>query len=481
MTRILIVDDDPNQLRLLEGLVAHAGYVPVTVSDGTEALAVMRRDPNLAAVLLDLVMPDLDGLGVLERMRRDGLSQPVIALTSGSASEAAGTALKCGAVDFITRPITPERLAASVANVIRIAQLEAAIRVGENRRGAAQTLADIVGRSPESVRIQALASKAARTSQPVLLEGEAGTGKTLLARAIHAMSDRAGKPFIAINCSSLAHEDQPNMLFGNGDTGGKLGEAAGGTVLLTQIGALSDTMQSLVLQMIQHGEVTLPQRGRAQKCNVRVIAATSQRLLNLAKAGVLREDLFYRLNVHPIYLSPLRDRRVDIAPLANRLVARLGAEAGKRIVGISRAAQDLLERYDWPGNIAEFESVLYRAILLAEHPELDIADFPKLLVALDGRARLAGTAAASPPPVHIDNAPLTQFRHAPQVRDRFLTPDGSLAQLTDIERDLILFAIAHHKGRMARVARSLGIGRSTLYRKLHEYGLVELGAEAAAA
>jgi DNA-binding NtrC family response regulator len=234
-----------------------------------------------------------------------------------------------------------------------------------------------------------------------------------------------------------------------------------------------------LLRALQEGEIEPLGGGRAERVNVRVISATNRRLLNLARTGEFREDLYYRLNVFPIYVPPLRERMEDVPAMVETFIARFAAEACKRVLGISPAALDLLMAYDWPGNVRQLENTVYRAVVLADGAYLETVDFPQIVAQANGRELAAGVMAAAPvptAPIHIDTAPARErlpVERPTTPADRFLGPGGDVTPLSDLERDAIAFAIEHHGGRMSRVARALGIGRSTLYRKLHEYGLAD--------
>jgi DNA-binding NtrC family response regulator len=263
------------------------------------------------------------------------------------------------------------------------------------------------------------------------------------------------------------------------DQAGKFAEAHNGTLFLDEVGELPPDTQVKLLRALQDGEIEPLGSGRPERVNVRVISATNRRLLNLARTGEFREDLYYRLNVFPIYVPPLRERMEDVPAMVEMFIARFAAEANKRVLGISPAALDLLMGYDWPGNVRQLENTVYRAVILSDGAYLETIDFPQIVAQANGRDLAAGAMAAvpvPPAPVHIDMAParerLTVDRPTTPA-DRFLGPNGDVTPLADLEREAIVFAIEHHGGRMSRVARALGIGRSTLYRKLHEYGLVD--------
>jgi DNA-binding NtrC family response regulator len=489
MTRVLIVDDDPVQLRLTAETAGRAGFVPMTATGGIEALEALRADPAIAVMILDLVMPDLDGMGVLEAMAREGIRTPVIVQTASSSLETVVSAVRQGAVDFFVKPVAPERLIVSLRNAVKLDELETVVRSERSRRAGTLGIADIITRAPAMDRVRTLVTKAAKSPIPVLIEGESGVGKELVARAIQGMGERAGKPFVNLNCAAIPADFLESSLFGHrkgaftgppADHDGKVAQAHGGTLFLDEIGNLPLDIQAKLLRLLQQGEIEPIGAARPERVNVRVIAATSKRLLNLARAGLFREDLYYRLNVLPIYVPPLRDRPEDIAPLVFHFIARLSAEAGKRVVGISDPALELLTRYSWPGNVRQLENAVYRAVVLSDATQLDVADFPQIMRETEGRVaavRIASAVTAPSGPVHIDDAivaPRFLEERREAAPDRFLDASGEVAALSLVERELIGFALRRYGGRMSKVARALGIGRSTLYRKLREYGLDEV-------
>jgi DNA-binding NtrC family response regulator len=494
MTRVLIVDDDPVQLRLTAEVANRAGFTPVTATGGLPALEILRGETPIGAVVLDLVMPDLDGMGVLEAMRRENITTPVIVQTANSSLETVVTAMRHGASDFFVKPVAPERLIVSLRNALKVEELESLVRTERHRRSGTLGLADIVTSAPTMDRVLSLCGKAARSTIPVLIEGETGVGKELIARVIQGSGDRAGKPFITVNCGAIPANLVESTLFGHkkgaftgavADHPGKFAEAHGGTLFLDEVGELPLDTQVKLLRALQEGEIEPVGATRPEKVNVRLISATNQRLLNLARNGAFREDLYYRLNVFPIYVPPLRERLEDVALLVSHFIARLSAEANKRVVGISPAALDMLRAYNWPGNIRQLENAVYRAVVLCDGAYLESVDFPQIVVQVGGRAdalRMTEAAPLPSAPVHVDTVTtrLREFERGETVADRFLDAKGEVTALAAIERELIAFALKHYGGRMSRVARALGIGRSTLYRKLREYGLDE-GVESQAA
>ncbi|OEO31474.1 sigma-54-dependent Fis family transcriptional regulator [Devosia insulae DS-56] len=487
MTRVLIVDDDLVQLRLTSEVANRAGFSAVTATSGRQALELLHADPGIGAMVLDLVMPDLDGMAVMEAMRRDGLATPVIVQTGHSSLDTVVTAMRQGAADFFVKPVAPERLIMSLRNALKLGELETMVRTDRSRLSGTMSLTDIVTRAPSMDRVLSLCTKAAKSTIPVLIEGETGVGKELIARVIQGSGDRAGKPFVTVNCGAIPANLIESTLFGHrkgaftgavADHPGKFLEAHGGTIFLDEIGELPVEMQLKLLRVIQDGEIEPAGADKPQRVNVRIISATNRRLLNLTKAGAFREDLYYRLNVFPLYVPPLRDRMEDLPVLVNHFVARLAAEAGRRIVGISEPALKLLRDYDWPGNVRQLENAVYRAVVLSDAAYLETADFPQIVALSAGRAealRLTSTAPGPSAPVHIDEAiaSLREVVDKTAVSDRFMAQSGEVAALADVERELIVFALRHYGYRMSRVARALGIGRSTLYRKLREYGLDE--------
>ncbi|KRA98259.1 Fis family transcriptional regulator [Devosia sp. Root685] len=487
MTRVLVVDDDPVQLRLTAEIANRAGFKPLTATGGEQALAILRDDRQIGAMILDLVMPDLDGMGVMAAMRAEGLTTPVIIQTANSSLETVITAMRQGAADYFVKPVSPERLVVSLRNALKLDTLEAAIRSEHARRSGTFAPSDMIASAPAMARVLTLSAKAAKSPIPVLIEGETGVGKELVARIIQGGSDRAGKPFATVNCGAIPPNLVESVLFGHkkgaftgaiADQSGKFAEAHGGTLFLDEVGELPLDTQVKLLRALQEGEIEPVGATRPEKVNVRLISATNRRLLNLAKSGEFREDLFYRLNVFPIYVPPLRERLEDLTALVSHFIARFAAEAGKRILGATPAALDLLAGYDWPGNVRQLENACYRAVVLADAAFLEVEDFPQILAQSSGReeaVRATEQAAVLSAPIHIDSAP-ARLRAEPiiqSMQDRFLNSSGDLQALSDIEREAIAFAVDYHGGRMSRVARALGIGRSTLYRKLHEYGMAE--------
>jgi len=479
---ILIADDDPVQRRLLEAMTRRFGYEVETVESGEQALSRMTQAgaPPIALLVLDLVMPDLDGMGVLGRMRDLKLTTPVIVQTAHGSIETVISAMRAGAQDFVVKPVGAERLQISIKNALSIDALAGEMRRVSKRSQGLLTFKDLVSRSPEMARVIRLGERSAHSTIPVLIEGESGVGKEIVARAIQGASDRRGKPFITVNCGALPANLVESILFGHEKgafTGatekhvGKFLEANGGTLFLDEIGELPLDLQVKLLRALQEGEVDPIGSKRPVRVDVRLISATNQNLIELVKRGQFREDLFYRLNVFPIGIPPLRARREDIADLARRFCARFAAEEGRNIRGVSAEALSLLSTYDWPGNVRQLENAVFRAVVLADGDELTVAEFPQIA------NHVAGFDVRVPPlpaPAAPD-APREREILRVEVRDpnvlRLLGQNGEMRKLEDIEAETIRFALQHYRGQMSEIARRLGIGRSTLYRKMKEYGL----------
>ena len=480
---ILVVDDDPIQRRLLEAMARRFGYDVETVDSGEAALARLQATdrPPVSLLVLDLVMPDLDGMGVLARMRQHDLAIPAIVQTAHGSIEAVISAMRAGAIDFVVKPVGAERLQVSIKNALRVDALEDELRRATRRSAGELGFRDIVSQAESMVRTVRLAERAAKSNIPILIEGESGVGKELIARAIQGSSERRGKPFVTVNCGALPETLVESILFGHEKgsfTGatekhvGKFAEANGGTLFLDEIGELSLDAQVKLLRALQEGEIDPIGARRSVRVDVRLISATNQNLIELVKAGRFREDLFYRLNVFPISIPPLRARACDVPVLALRFLARFCAEEGKRIRGISAEALALLAAYDWPGNVRQLENAVFRAVVLADKDELTTAEFPQIAAQVKGfEVRIP----PAPPPVAADPAPFSPMTI--EARDplmlRLINDNGDVRTLADIEGESIRFALAHYRGQMSLVARKLGIGRSTLYRKMKDGGLAE--------
>jgi DNA-binding NtrC family response regulator len=514
---ILIVDDDPVQRRLLEGMLQKFDYETVAFDNGDAALALLLgpEGGRIDCVILDLVMPNLDGLGVLARLREVAIKVPVIVQTAHGGIDNVVAAMRGGAVDFVVKPAGAERLQVSLRNALNTSALEGELARMKHSRTGTLSFADIITKSANMHAVIRMAEKAAASTIPVLVSGESGVGKELIARAIHGSGERQAKPFVAVNCGAMPENLVESILFGHEKgsfTGaterhvGKFVEASGGTLFLDEVGELPAAAQVKLLRAIQEGEVEPVGARRSIKVDVRIVSATNRDLIADAKSGRFREDLFYRLHVFPITVPPLRERPADIPELARHFLARFSAEEGKRIRFVTPEALRLLAAFPWPGNIRQLENTMFRAVVLAEGDSLGLAEFPQIAAQVPGQV---GAQLPSPPSgQHLLRQDLLQ-QDLPQVAEleegglppeagpgeedpagtsaterliaaqssalldalTLLDDAGEVRPLEEIESELIRYAITHYRGQMSEVARRLRIGRSTLYRKLEALGL----------
>ena len=494
-TRILVVDDDPVQRRLVEAMLKRFGYEPEPLESGEAALRILEspEGAGIGCMGLDLVMPDLDVHAVLNRMIERGINIPVIVLTAQGSIDTVVSAMRTGATDFCVKPVGIERMQISVRNALAQAALVSEVRRMNRASGGEVAFSDFATASPRMQTTLKLAEKAASSEIPVLLEGESGVGKELLARAIRAGSSRAAKPFVAVNCGALPQNLVESILFGHergAFTGanerqiGKFLEADGGTLFLDEIGELPLEAQVKLLRALQEGEIDPVGSRKPVKVNFRLISATNRNLLELVKAGRFREDLFYRLHIFPITVPPLRDRIEDISGLVRRFVTRFAAEEGKRVRAVSAEAVAMLASYLWPGNVRQLENAVFRAVVLTERDEIGPAEFPQIASQVPGFESFAAQQSASAPsvvPAHPSASPvvLDAPATAPAGHDlrydaiELTGPDGHVRPMEELEATVIRFAITHYRGKMTEVSRRLGIGRSTLYRKLKDLGIAE--------
>ncbi len=491
---ILVVDDDPVQCRLLEAMLQKFDYQVAVRDNGDAALALLTsaEGADIDCVILDLVMPNLDGLGVLARMRQAAITVPVIVQTAHGGIDNVVSAMRAGAVDFVVKPVGAERLQVSLRNALNASALEGEIARMNHSRAGTLGLNDIITRSCSMLSVLRTAEKAAASAIPVQVAGESGVGKELIARAIHGSSERRAKPFIAVNCGAMPENLIESILFGQEKgsfTGaterhtGKFVEASGGTLFLDEVGELPTAAQVKLLRAIQEGEVEPVGARTPVKVDVRLISATNRDLIADVKAGRFREDLFYRLHVFPITVPPLRERPGDIPVLARHFLARFAAEEGKRVRAITPDALRVLAAYRWPGNIRQLENAVFRAVVLAEDDSLGLGEFPQIAAQL---TQAEGPHSASAGEVHpAELSALTALDlpeetpailafpppAAPSDALPLLDAEGEVRPLDDIEAELIRYAVTHYRGQMSEVARRLRIGRSTLYRKLDALGL----------
>lgn len=475
---ILIVDDDPAERSRLAEALAQQGHAAEAFGDGAAALARLAAadGPRFQLMILDLVMPELDGIGVLRRLSENGSKIKVIVQATAAGADRVSDAIRAGAADFLVKPAAPERLAVTVRNALRLAALEDEVSRAHRAADGSTDFDDIVATDPGMERALTLARRAAHVEQPVLIEGEPGTGKALLARAIHGSGDRRSRPFVVVSCDETEPDRAGRALFGADPATNRVQAAHRGTLLIEEVGRLPLDAQAKLMALLSAAEDDQPSGRKPVRPDIRLIATTSDDLQERVRAGRFREDLYYRLNILPIRVPPLRSRPEAIPELARRFTIRFAAEHGRMVQGIAPEAIEQLGRRPWTGNVRELEAAILRAVMLAEGPLLTCADFPAEEDADSNRTvpRLVpGTGAAQ-----VAEASLGTPIQAGRLSA--LAPDGEVRPLAEIEAAMIALALERYRGRMATVARKLGIGRSTLYRKLKELGISD-GADKIAA
>ena len=453
---ILIVDDEPGVRTALSGVLRDEGYGVETVDSGEAALERVLRT-NYDVIILDIWLPGLDGLATLAKLQERRVDAPVIMISGHGNIESAVRAIKVGAFDFVEKPLSLEKTVLVVGNAVRQRRLEI-----ENRelRATMDRRHTIIGESYVLRQLLEQVAMAAPTNGRVLIYGENGTGKELIARTIHMRSRRAKGPFIEVNCAAIPEELIESELFGHmkgaftgavSDRRGKFEMADGGTLFLDEIGDMSVKTQAKVLRALQE-QIVEPVGGTSSvKVDVRVIAATNKDLPTEIRAGRFREDLYFRLNVIPIFVPPLRDRDADVPLLAEHFMIEFAREYGRRPKRLDSGAATGLRSYRWPGNVRELRNVIERLMIMVPGETIALSD----LAFLDGRAM--SPADQTPPALPLHEA-----------RERF-------------ERDYILRALAAQHGNISRTADALGVERSNLYRKMKAFGIAPARREEEAA
>lgn len=470
MPLLLLIDDEPAQKRLVSALAARAGWRTIYASDQDAALATLgtRDGMQLDAVLIDHWNPSIKPVDTIRMIRERRPSLPILVLTSQNDVLDAVQAMRAGASDYLAKPIAPDRLLAALnAMLDRAEERSGELRPLTEKLSAPLAFNEIVGGAPHFLAALAIAAKAARARVPVLIEGESGVGKEVIAQAIHAASPRHRNRMVTVNCGAIPTNLVESELFGHergAFTGaferqiGKFADADMGTIFLDEVSEMPLEAQVKLLRVLQDGEVQPLGARLPTHIDVRVIAATNKVLEEEVAAGRFREDLFYRLNVMHVTVPPLRERSSDIPALARHLLARLSSQHGLKNLAITNEALGLLMQHEWPGNVRQLQNVLFRAAVLCEGEYLTPQDFPQIAA----QARTGGSSLSSTGDTadHNDGGAITLYEQT-----------GHIRQLADIEADVIRLAIGHYRGRMTEVARRLGIGRSTLYRKLTELGI----------
>lgn len=477
LSNILVIHRDAHQRRMLEERLTGLRYQARSAASMAQAMpsfdsAAIAR---IALVLADAALPEQDIEILLTRMREQPAPPHLVAITPETQTEAAMRLLRLGAIDYITLPLQGERFALTIRNALRLVELEAELKQSEHRAQGMARFCDIIAAAPAMKRVLELAQKATASQLPVLLEGESGVGKELLARAIHGESRRADKPFLRL--SPIAN------VAGVSELEEKLEQADGGTLFIADIGEASPAFQMKLLELVSNQE-NLAVRNAQTMSDARIVCATSLDLIALVKNGQFREDLFYRLNILPIAIPPLRNRKEDIPALLDRFALRASIEQSKTITGVDHEAVALARAYSWPGNVQQLENAVYRAVALADGPVIGIKDFPQIAALVPGfQVEIPPEPRPQMKPVYEGPAMIGKgvpyvetmvLRHRPAPHNLgipALNEEGDVRPLTEMEADMIRLALGHYRGHMTEVARKLGIGRSTLYRKMREFGL----------
>jgi DNA-binding NtrC family response regulator len=448
VAKILVVDDEPSILKLLKEALTQWGYQVACVGTGGEALEAIRTELFDAAIT-DIRMPEMSGLELLREIKRHDDSIEVVVMTGYPTIASAVEALKEGAYDYLSKPLILDELRHLMARVTERRFLKGEVQSLRARLGEELTVNELVGNSQPMQRVKDIIGKVATTDSPVLIEGESGTGKELVAAAIHRLSTRNKGPFIPVNCSAIPEDLLESEFFGHvrGAFSGAVSDALGlfrgandGTIFLDEIAELSPGLQVKLLRVLQEMQVRPVGSTKAHPVDVRVIAATNRDLDRSIADGRFRQDLYYRLNVVRVSLPPLRSRREDVPPLVNHFLRRYNRRFRRDVKGITPDALATLSGYDFPGNVRELENVVERAFAMGAREQITLADLPPL-----------GTSSVS-------------TVSAPQ--------SGSVPRLADVEKDLILRALAFYKDDKEAAASALGISRRTIYRRLKEYGML---------
>ena len=448
--QILIVDDDSGNRDGLATLLRQAGYQIIATDSGENALQQL-EETIFAVIITDLLLPGISGLDILRRVKEKTPETHVILMTGHASTETAVEAMKEGAFDYLTKPVNVKKLKILLHKALEKSRLVAENQYLRQQLRGKYHFANMIGNSPSMQTIFKQMEKIIQTDSTVLILGESGTGKELVARAVHFNSARKEKPFIAINCGAIPGELLESELFGHvkgaftgagSDKAGRFEEAEGGTIFLDEIGTMPMQLQMKLLRVLQEREVERVGSSRKIRLNVRIISATNADLTELVKIKEFREDLFYRLNVIPVHLPPLRERREDIPLLIKHFLKKLYAGKNHPPCMVSAEAAAALQQYDWPGNVRELENVIERAVALVEGELIGLGDLPTQI------SRLAGSASAHSFPLFNEKGV------------------DLPALVAEFESRMIRAALLSSGGVKTRAAELLNLNRTTLVEKI---------------
>ncbi len=463
---LLLIDDEPAQCRLISALASRAGFRTIYARDAETAIATLGTQDGmmLDAIILDHWVPGSEATDLIAELKSRRPALPVLMLTAvGSIAEAVD-AVRAGATDYLIKPVAPELMLKALNAAVESSKDVGELRPLTEKISVPLEFEEIVGAAPAFRAALAIAAKAARARVPVLIEGEGGVGKEVIADAIHAASPRSKLPMLKLNCGAITGNLLDSILFGHEKgafTGafdrkiGLLQQAEGGTIFLDEVDRIPPETQVRLLRFLKHSDIQPLGNPNSFQLDVRIIAATNRKLQREVEKDNFREDLYYQMNVVQLTIPPLRDRTGDIPALARHFLARLALQPGLRSLGITDEALNLLRSYRWPGNVRQLQSVLFRAAVMCDRNALTCDEFPQI-------ASFVAESGDTDP--HLISSP-------EGIGITLYCEDGNLRPLEEIEADVIRLAIGHYRGRMTEVARRLGIGRSTLYRKLADLGI----------
>ncbi len=458
---ILIADDDILQQRTMQkALEPHAEYKSTIAKNGHEVLYHLKEQDDIDLVLLDLGMPEMGGFEALEKIREDHPDLPVIIVTSSEDLKDAVNAMKLGANDFISKPIYPERLLASVDKMFRTQTLENEVKRLKKKAGEFSSFSDLIGHDQGLKETVDISQRAAPSDIPVLITGESGVGKELFARAIHQASNRNKNPFIAINCGAIPEKLVESTLFGHekgsftgaiNKKSGKFLEAQNGTLFLDEVGELPLSTQVKLLRAVQQQEIEPVGASTAIQVDVRVISATNRNLPREVKEARFREDLYFRLNGIPLEIPPLRQRRGDIQKLIEHFVEHYAQKNNSATPTLTDEATDYLLQYEWPGNVRELETAIQRAVILDTDGSISVSAFTHFL---------SNTAYMGQPDLNITG----EINGHVGLRNQ----QGQFKPLKAMEWEIMEQVLNAYQGNVVAASKALGIGKSTLYRRIDE-------------